>query len=547
MLGDVLDDLVAMLFVKLFVDGRALERRGHIRAGIDESFVPKLFNLKDLKLGAERLFEPNDDFLLEEIDNADEIVFAAERELQRHRTRSEALLDGADHVIEIRAHAVHFVDKADARHAVFIALATHGFRLRQHSGNGIEYAHRAVEHAQRAFHFHGEVHVAGGINNVDAILLAEAVPRSGGGGAGDGDTALAFLLHPVHGGGAFVHGTDLVGHPRIEQDALGRRGLAGVDVRHDPDVAGVFEFENASHGPLRLLFARPICYRFCHDVPYFLPAIMRESLVGFGHAVHIFLLLDSAAARVGRVDQFIREPVNHGLSGTFARILQKPANGQRLPAERIHFHWNLIVCAAHATRLHFQQRLHVLDGLLEKFQRVVVALLGHLVHGAVKHALRRGLLAFPHHRADELLDEIAAVDRVSGLCATADNSFAWHVSRVAPKILLLTSGQPWAASLHTSSDLACDSQHPRRPAFRARCDSALPGDPSRGRRAPARWSAPASCGRRPEYRWSLPPSWSNARAPPCAVRSSVSLAFAYTRECTRRAFPDSPSKRVTSF
>src|SRR5258708_4066469 len=274
---------------------------------------------------------------------------------------------------------------------------------------------------------------------------------------------------------------------------------------------------------------------------------MGERLVGFGHAVHIFLLLHCPAARVGGIDQLVGKPVNHGLAGTFTRILQKPANGQRLPTERIHFHWNLIVCAAHATRLHFQQRLHVLDGLLEKFQRVVVALLGHLVHGAVKHALRGGLLAFPHHRADELLDEIAAIDRVSGLCATADDSFAWHVSRFAPKILLLTSGQPWVASLHTWSGLASDSQHPRRPAFRARCDSALPGDPSRGRRVPARSSAPASCGRCREYRWSLPPSWSNARAPLCATRSSVSSASACKHECTHRAFPDSPLKRATSF
>src|SRR5712664_2900925 len=270
MLGDVLDNLVAMLFVELFVDGRALDRHGYIRTGIDESFVPKLFDFEDFKLRAECLFQPNDHFLLEEIDDADEIVFAAKRELQRHRTRSEALLDGADYVIEIRAHAVHFVHKADARHAVFIGLAPHGFGLRLHPGNGIEYAHRAVEHAQRAFHFHGKVHVAGGINNVDAVFFAEAVPRSGGGGAGDGDAALAFLLHPVHGGGAFVDGTDLVGHTRIEQDALGRRGLAGVDVRHDPDVAGFLEFKNAPHGPLRLLFACPICYSFCHLIPYLL-------------------------------------------------------------------------------------------------------------------------------------------------------------------------------------------------------------------------------------------------------------------------------------
>ncbi len=99
MFGDVLDDFVAMLVVELFVDRRAFKRRGHIRTGIDERLVPKFFDFKNFILRAERLFEPNDDFLLEEIDDADEIVLAAEWKLQRHRTRSKTLLDGANHMI----------------------------------------------------------------------------------------------------------------------------------------------------------------------------------------------------------------------------------------------------------------------------------------------------------------------------------------------------------------------------------------------------------------------------------------------------------------
>src|SRR6267154_1924667 len=271
--GDIFDYLVAVLFVKFLVNGRALQRCGHIRAGIYESLVPKLFDFEDLKLCAEGLFEPNHDLLLEEIDDADEIVFAAQRELQRNRARSEALFDGADDVIEIRAHAIHFVHKAYARHTVLVCLAPYCFRLRLHAGNGIEHANRAVQHAQRALDFHGKVHVTRSIDNIDAIFLAEAVPRSSGGGAGDGDPALALLLHPVHGGGAFIHGTDLVGHTGIEQDALGRRRFARVDVSHDPDVAGILEFKHPSRGTCCLLLARPICYCLCHDVPYFLPAM----------------------------------------------------------------------------------------------------------------------------------------------------------------------------------------------------------------------------------------------------------------------------------
>src|SRR5256885_564652 len=46
---------------------------------------------------------------------------------------------------------------------------------------------------------------------------------------------------------------------------------------------------------------------------------MREGLIGFGHAVHIFLLLHGSAARIGRVDQLIRQPVDHGLAGALPR------------------------------------------------------------------------------------------------------------------------------------------------------------------------------------------------------------------------------------
>src|SRR5690349_17605948 len=107
--------------------------------------------------------------------------------------------------------------------------------------------------------------MAGSINNIDAILFAEAVPGRGGRRAGDGDAALALLLHPVHGGRAFIHRTDLVGHTRVIKDALGRRGLAGVDVRHDPDIAGVFEFVCSSHGPSSLFISGPYCNCFAHD------------------------------------------------------------------------------------------------------------------------------------------------------------------------------------------------------------------------------------------------------------------------------------------
>jgi hypothetical protein len=62
------------------------------------------------------------------------------------------------------------------------------------------------------------------------------IPETSDGSGRDGDAALAFLFHPVRDRVALVHFPDLVGHARIEKDALAGRGLAGVDVGDNTEV-----------------------------------------------------------------------------------------------------------------------------------------------------------------------------------------------------------------------------------------------------------------------------------------------------------------------
>ena len=80
--------------------------------------------------------------------------------------------------------------------------------------------------------------MAGSVDQVYLKDLPCVMPESRGGSRGDSDTPLLLLDHPVHRGGAIVHFPDLVSLPRVEQDTLRGRGLAGIDVRHDADVAG---------------------------------------------------------------------------------------------------------------------------------------------------------------------------------------------------------------------------------------------------------------------------------------------------------------------
>src|SRR3546814_10736915 len=112
------------------------------------------------------------------------------------------------------------------------------------ASHAIERRNRAVEDAQRALDLDGEVDVSGGVDDVQAMLGTLALiglPQAGGRRGGDGDAAFLFLFHPVHRRGAVMDFADLVGLAGIIEDALGRRGLAGVVVRHETEIAIALE------------------------------------------------------------------------------------------------------------------------------------------------------------------------------------------------------------------------------------------------------------------------------------------------------------------
>ena len=194
-------------------------------------------------LGAERLVVPDHALHADEIDEALELALGADRQLDRHRLGAEAIDDVLQALEEVGADLVHLVGEDDARNLVLVALAPDRLGLRLDALVGIEHADRAVEHAQRALDLDGEVDVAGRVDDVEAL----AVPERGGRGRRDRDAALLLLLHPIHGRGAFMHLADLVALAGVIEDPLGRRGLAGIDVRHDAEVAVVLDRVGAGH------------------------------------------------------------------------------------------------------------------------------------------------------------------------------------------------------------------------------------------------------------------------------------------------------------
>ena len=199
------------------------------------ALAPRGGNLLGAVGGAEVDLFPGDPAHLHQVDDAVEVRAAAGGQLYRDGVGAELGVQLVHALGEVGAHAVHLVDEYQPRHRVGVGLFPHRFALRLHAGDRAEHRHRAVEHAQRALHLHGEVHVPRGVDDVDRVVAPDAV----GGGRRDRDAALLFEIHPVHFGLTVMDFTKLVLAAGVVQDALGGGGLAGVNVSHDPDVAGM--------------------------------------------------------------------------------------------------------------------------------------------------------------------------------------------------------------------------------------------------------------------------------------------------------------------
>ena len=170
---------------------------------------------------------------LDQVHQAHEAGLGADGDLDRHGVGLQPLLHHVHHAEEVRAGDVHLVDVGQAGHVILGRLTPDGLGLGLHPALGAENGDRAVQHAQGTLHLDGEIDVAGSVDQVDLMTAPFTGRRSGG----DGDATLLLLLHPVHGRHALVHLADAVGTTGVIQDALGGRGLSGIDMRHDAYVA----------------------------------------------------------------------------------------------------------------------------------------------------------------------------------------------------------------------------------------------------------------------------------------------------------------------
>ena len=195
---------------------------------------------------------------LYEINNPLELALRAYRQLHGDGVGPQPVDHRANGLVEVGADAVHLVDESYARYPVLVRLPPDRLGLRLDPGHGVEQRDRTVKHPKAALHLYSEVHVPGRVYNIDTMLIGDAAmdafagtlavlagafdaaPEHGRCGRGYGYAAFALLGHPVHDGVTVVDLAQLVGKARIEQDALRRRRLSGIDMGHDADISDPF-------------------------------------------------------------------------------------------------------------------------------------------------------------------------------------------------------------------------------------------------------------------------------------------------------------------
>ena len=195
-------------------------------------------------------FVPDDGLHLDQVHHALEVVFSADWDHHGHRIALQAGLDLVHNLKEVGTGTVHLVHEGQTRHLVLVSLTPHGFGLGLHAAHSAVHHASTVQHAHGTLHFNREVHVAGGVDDVETVFgvgQVHTLPEAGHSSRSNRDAALLFLLHPVGRSSTIVHFAQLVGHACVEQDTFGRGGFACVDVRRNTDITVALDGGLASH------------------------------------------------------------------------------------------------------------------------------------------------------------------------------------------------------------------------------------------------------------------------------------------------------------
>src|SRR4051812_49850551 len=180
-----------------------------------------------------------------------------------------------------------------------------------------------------------------------------------------------------------------------------------------------------------------------------LPAVMREGLVGLGHAEDVVLALEGAALLGLGVHQLVGEALRHRLLAALPGEEDEPADREGAGAAGRDLDGHLVGGATDAAGADLELRREDLHRLLDVLDRIATSALGDDRQRVVHDALGRRLLAVEHHLVDDLLDELGAVDRIGVDRPLGCGGAAWHYFALTPycERAFLRSETPAASSV----------------------------------------------------------------------------------------------------
>src|SRR3989344_2326098 len=164
----------------------------------------------------------------------------------------KTLLNRTQTHVKIPTGSIKLVDETNPGNIVLVSLPPNSFALRLNSHFSVKNYHPTIEYPQRPLNLGGKINVAGGINYIDTVQHScvwafFSLPKSGSGGGSNGNSALAFLGHPVHDRCSLMHFPDLVGLTSVKQHTLSHRGYPGIDMGDNTYVANFIETNFFGH------------------------------------------------------------------------------------------------------------------------------------------------------------------------------------------------------------------------------------------------------------------------------------------------------------
>ena len=196
----------------------------------------------DLMLAAQLLVTlKGDDLRLLAVVNALEVDAGADRPVHRVGADAELLLDLVEQIVGALRVAVHLVDEGENRDVAHDADLEQLARLRLDALGSVDDHDGGVRGHQRAVGVFGEVLVARGVENIDAVALVLELHDRGG----YGDAALLFNFHPVGNGVARIFfaldGAGELNGASVQKELFGKRRFAGVRMRNNRKGAAFFD------------------------------------------------------------------------------------------------------------------------------------------------------------------------------------------------------------------------------------------------------------------------------------------------------------------